>query len=68
MTRARAVAGLAGNIELRPGRLEGIALRIIVALQVGRVAIRAHEIPVLERSRPVEQIIGGSLVVGIEDA
>jgi len=51
------VTGLAGNVDLGPDGLEGIGRRIVVLAQVGGVAIRAHEVPVLLELRPVELVL-----------
>ena len=47
MSRARAVAGLAADVDLRPGRGEAVRRGIVVLAQPGRMALGAHEIPVL---------------------
>src|SRR5687768_14227567 len=45
--RSRAVASLAADADLAPARGIGVGGRVVVLLQVGRMAIRAHVVPVL---------------------
>src|SRR5213594_1518364 len=56
MRRSRPVTGLARDIDLRPGRLESIALRAVVLAQVGGVAFGAHVVPVLIDPGPMKRI------------
>src|SRR5262245_34066217 len=56
MPRSRAVTRLAGDIHLAPGRLEGVARRVVVLPQVRGVAVRAHEVPVLLTPGPVQLV------------
>ena len=64
--RALPVTGLAADIDLRPGGGEMIGRRIVVLAHAGRVALGAHEIPVLVQLRPVQEVAGADLLVGIE--
>src|SRR5579871_4220147 len=50
MARTRSVAGLAGDVDLRPGRVIAVGGEVEVALQIRRVAVGAHEIPGLVHS------------------
>ena len=60
------VAGLAGDVELRPGRRVGVRRRGIALLHVGRVALGAHEVPVLVGARPVQRVAEGNLLLRVE--
>ncbi|MNZ18354.1 hypothetical protein D3C78_353630 [compost metagenome] len=60
------MAGLAADIQLGPARGEGIALRIVALAQRGRVAVGAHEVPVLRRPGPVQLVAVIHLLIGIE--
>ena len=64
--RAGAVAGFAGDVDLRPGRGIGVFLRVVVLAQLGRMALGALEIPGLIDPCPVQRIAGLELLVGIE--
>jgi hypothetical protein len=64
--RARPVAGLAADVELRPLRVEGV-LRAVVALhEIGGVAVGAHVVPVLLAAGPVQLVAGAQLLLRIE--
>src|SRR5688572_5668633 len=54
--RSRAVASLATDADLAPGRGIGVRARVVVLLQVGRMAIGAHVVPVLLPFRPVQLV------------
>ena len=56
VARARAVAGLAGDVDLGEGRLEAVLGEAVALAQVGRVALRALGVPVLRELRPVEHV------------
>ena len=66
MTRALAVAGLAADADLGPGRGEAVLRRIVVLAHAGRVALGAHEVPVLVELRPVQDVVVADLLVRIE--
>ena len=63
---SRPVAGLATHIHLRPLGCVGGGGGIEVFPEIGRVAVRAHVVPVEMQAGPVEQIIGRDFLVGIE--
>jgi hypothetical protein len=48
-----AVAGFAADADLGPGGVVAVACRVIAALQPGRMAGRAHEVPILVAAGPV---------------
>ena len=54
----RTVARLAADGQLRPARVEAIGCDIVATLDPGRVAIRAHVIPVLRGAREEQRIAG----------
>ena len=47
VTGALSVTGLASHADFREGRRKAIRFGVVVLAQAGRVALRAHEIPVL---------------------
>ena len=63
---ARAVAGLAGDVDFRPGRVEGIAPGVVILAQVGGVAVRALVVPVLVDAGPVQRIARADVLAGVE--
>ena len=60
------MARLATDADFRPSRGETIGLGVVILAQAGRVALRAHEIPVLVQLGPVQDIVVLDLLVGIE--
>ena len=64
--RARAVAGLARDVQLVPGRVVGVGRRVVVLGEVRRVAIGAHQVPVLVAPGPVELVVRRDALVGVE--
>ena len=60
------VTGLAGHIHIRPGRVVAESLRIESLVEIGGVTIGAHVVPVEVLSRPVEKVVGGDFLVGVE--
>ena len=63
---AGSVAGLAGDVDLRPARREAVLLRVVLLPDAGRVALGAHVVPVLRRTGPVQDVVEVDLVLGIE--
>ena len=61
-----AVACLARNVDLRPGGVVLPSGKVEVLLQVGRVALGAHVVPVLVWAGPMERVVGGDFFVRIE--
>jgi len=47
------VASLAGNVYFGPCRRVAVGLLIVAARNIGRMTLRAHEIPVLLQSGPM---------------
>src|SRR6266851_3952680 len=66
VSRAFAVARLATDADFRPNRVEAITGRIVVFLHTGRVALGAHEIPVLIELGPVQYVVVLDLFIGIK--
>jgi hypothetical protein len=66
VVRALAVAGLATHADFRKARGEAIVGRIVILVHAGRVALGAHEIPVLVELRPVQHVVVLDLLVRIE--
>src|SRR5262249_51418557 len=57
VARALPVAGLAADADLGPGGGEAVVRGVVVLAHPGRVALRAHEIPVLVQLGPMQNII-----------
>ena len=66
MPARRSVAGLAADADLGKAGIETIRGRVIILAQRGGMALRAHEVPVLLRARPVQRIGGRDHLVRIE--
>ena len=66
MARALAVAGFTADADLRPFRIETIARRIVILFHAGRMALGAHEIPVLVQLGPMQEIVVLDLLVRVE--
>ena len=66
MTRAAAVTGFAADADFCPGRGEAIPRRVVVLVHAGRMALGAHEVPVLVQLGPVQEIVVADLFVRIE--
>src|SRR5262249_42865636 len=64
--RRWSVAGLAPDIDIAPVGIETTRIRVVVLLQVGRVALGALVVPVLCRVRPVQHVAMIDLLVWIE--
>src|SRR5262249_43796618 len=60
------VAGLAADADLRPGGGEAVGRRIVIFARAGRMALGAHEVPVLIQPGPVQHVVVLDLLVGIE--
>src|SRR5262249_2296996 len=66
MVRSGAVAGLAGDVDLGIARGETPRRRVVVLPDAGRVALRAHVVPVLAGPRPVQLVAMGPVRTGIK--
>ena len=66
MAGARAVAGFAGDVQRGPGGMIAVALQVIAAHEVGRVAVGAHPVPVLIDPGPVQLVVMGDLLARVE--
>src|SRR5258708_1274430 len=66
MSRALAVAPLTTDADFRPGGVEAITGRVVIFLHAGRVALGAHEIPVLIKLGPVQDVVVLDLFIGIK--
>ena len=63
---ARSMAGFTTHVDLRPSRAVGIRGEIEVLLEIGRVALGAHVVPVLQRPCPVKRVVVGDRFLGVE--
>ena len=66
MVATRTVTRLAADVDLAPGRVVGIRREVVALAQVGRVAVRAHDVPALIAARPVQRVVVPDLLVGVE--
>ena len=60
------MAGLARDIDLGECSRVGVGRGAVVAAQIGRMALRAHEVPILLPAGPVQRVTMVDLLVGIE--
>src|SRR5262249_34121616 len=63
---ALAMAGLAANADLCPGAGEAVIHGVVILAHAGRVALGAHEIPVLVELRPMQHVVVLDLLVRME--
>jgi len=63
VARAGAMTSFAADADFCPARLEFIGSGIVIFAHICRVAIGAHEIPILRRSRPVQLVFVGNPLV-----
>ena len=54
----RPVARLAAHVDFKEGRVVGVGCQVVVLLQIGRVALGAHGVPVLGHAGPVQRVVG----------
>ncbi len=66
MIGAGAVAGLTAYIDHGPCRVKRIRFQVIVFLEIRRMALTTHVIPVKKAPRPVKDMPGGYLLVRME--
>src|SRR5262245_27970662 len=64
--RAGTMAGFAANADLREACGKAIGRRIVILAHAGRMALRAHEVPILVELRPMQKVVVANLLVGIE--
>src|SRR6185369_1059230 len=60
------MAGLAADTDFRPCRREAITGCIIVLAHAGRMTLAAHEVPVLVKPCPMQDVVVADGLVGIE--
>ena len=66
MSRSGAVAGLAADVDVRPGGLVRVGLDVVVFPEVGGMTCRAHPVPVLRRVGPVQPVLRIYRLVRVE--
>ena len=66
MARGRAVAGLAADADLAPPGRVNVPGRVVVLLQIGRMAPGALVIPVLIDARPMQGVARRELAAGVK--
>src|SRR5262245_21099703 len=66
MPRTLPMAAFAAHTDLREGRGEAIVRCVIVLAHAGRMAFRAHEVPVLIQFGPVQDVVVLDLLIRIE--
>ena len=64
--RALSMTRLAAHADFREARGEAVGRRVVVLAHAGRMALRAHEIPVLVQPGPVQHVVVLDLLVRIE--
>src|SRR5262252_898202 len=60
------MAGLTADVDVRPARSESIGRGVVVLPDAGRMTVGAHEVPVLRRPRPVQLVVAGDALGGVE--
>jgi hypothetical protein len=60
------VAGLAADIDLEPGRVEGLGFGIVVFFQIGGMAFGAHTVPVLSAAGPAQPVVMRDVAIRIQ--
>jgi hypothetical protein len=60
------VAGLAADADLGPGGGEAVRRGVVILAHAGRMALRAHEIPILVQLGPVQDVVVLDVLVRIE--
>ncbi|MNO62954.1 hypothetical protein D3C76_536390 [compost metagenome] len=66
MSLARTVAALAADVLFLPGGGEAVVPVVVVFHQAGRMAVGAHAVPVLVATGPVQRVVGGKSLPGVE--
>jgi hypothetical protein len=64
--RSRAVARLAGDVDLRPGRLVAVPSEVVALRDVRRVALGAHRVPAAGGTGPVQHVARRDGFFGME--
>ncbi len=60
------MTGLAANADFGKSRGEAVSPCVVVLSHAGRMAFRAHEVPVLVQLGPVQDVIGADVFVRVE--
>ena len=63
---ARPVTGLAPDVDAGPRRPVAVRRGVVVLLEIRRVALGAHCVPRLVATRPVQRVVGGDALVGVQ--
>ena len=66
MPLSGAVAGLAADVDVRPGGPVRVGLEVVVLAEVGGMARRAHPVPVLRRVGPIQPVLRLYRLVRVE--
>src|SRR5262245_175967 len=66
MARPRTMTRFAADADLGPVRLKSIGNTVVRFAQTGGMAVRAHEVPVLRRPRPVQLVVVRNSLLRIE--
>ena len=61
---ARAVALFATDVDVGVGGVVRVRGKVVILVQVGRVALGAGSVPILGDAGPVERVVGGEAFVG----
>ena len=60
------MAGLAADTDFRPRGVEAIVGSVVILPYAGRMALGAHEVPVLIELGPVQHVVVLDLLIGVE--
>ena len=60
------MASFAAHADFRPMRLEFIGSGIVVLTHIRGVAVRAHEVPILRWPGPMQLVVVGDPLIGVE--
>src|SRR5258708_9209592 len=66
MARSLPVARLATDADLGEGRCEPVVCRVVILPNAGRMALGAHEVPVLVEFCPMQHIVVTDFLLRIE--
>ena len=60
------MTGLAAHADLGPRRCVAVAFGVVILPQSGRMTLGAHEVPVLIKLRPMQNVVVPDIFTGIE--
>ena len=60
------MTGLAADADLGPGGVKAVGVSVVILAHAGRVALGAHEVPILIELGPMQHVVVADVFVGIE--